>query len=359
MIIGTAREIKNQEYRVGLTPAGVSELVRDGHQVLVEQQAGLGSGFSDDDYRQAGAWLVERSALFAEVELLVKVKEPLPSEYELLRPGQQLFTYLHLAPNPELTAALVSRKVTALAYETLEKDGSTPLLQPMSVIAGRMAPLVGSYWLQRPKGGTGLLPCGMPGVLPARLLVIGAGVVGRNAARVGYGIGMETIVLNRSVNRLQKLDVEFNGNIRTRLLNRAVLLEELRQADLVVGALYATGGRTPVVIDREQLQQMRPGAVIVDVAIDQGGCSVASRPTTHDDPTFVADGVIHYCVANMPGAFPRTATQSLTNATLPYIRQLAKQGLDAALQASAELSSALNIRNGQVVHPALGAAPAS
>lgn len=353
MIVGTAREIKTQEFRVGLTPSGVSELIQDGHQVLVEQGAGNGSGFSDEQYHLAGARLVDRATLFAETELLIKVKEPLPAEYDLLRAGQTLFTYLHLAPNRPLMELLLTRGVTALAYETLKKDDRTPLLSPMSEIAGRMAPLVGSYWLQRPKGGTGILPCGVPGVPPARMVVIGAGVVGRSAARIGHGIGMETVVLNRGVNRLQEIDQEFHGAVRTILLNQSSLTDELQRADLVIGALYATGGRTPQLIDNEKLRQMRPGSVIVDVAIDQGGCSTASHPTTHDDPTFSVEGVIHYCVANMPGAYPRSSTQALTNVTLPYIRQLAHKGVDQAISSSPELASAVNIRQGHIIHPAL------
>lgn len=356
MIIGVAREIKIQEYRVGLTPAGAQQLKGDGHIVLVENNAGVGSGFDDDAYARAGATLVSRNDLFARSELLIKVKEPLPSEYELLQPQQILFTYLHLAPNRPLTNLLLERGITAFAYETLEDAGHTPLLTPMSEIAGRMAPLVGAFYLQRPHGGNGLLPCGVPGVLPARALILGAGVVGQGAARIAVGLGMETIVLNRGSERLRKIDRQFPGTVQTRILNDDALEEELNRADLVIGALYSTGGRTPIVITPPRLLSMQPRAVIVDVSIDQGGCAASSRPTTHDDPVYSVDGILHYCVANMPGAYPRTSTLALTNATLPYIRQLARHGIDAALSTSPPLSSSLNIRNGAIIHPTLAAA---
>ncbi|MBT0664164.1 alanine dehydrogenase [Geobacter pelophilus] len=356
MRVGVAREIKAQEYRVALTPQGVRQLRTDGHEVLVEHGAGVGSGFSDDDYRLAGGALVERAILFGETELLVKVKEPLATECALLRPGQMLFTYLHLAPNRPLVELLLASRVTAFAYETLEKDGRKPLLEPMSEIAGRMAPIMGSYYLQRPQGGNGLLPCGMPGVPPARAVIVGAGTVGAGAARIALGIGMETVVLNRGVERLQQIDQVFRGAVRTRILADDTLHDELSAADIVIGALYATGSRTPVVITGEMLARMKPGAVIVDVAIDQGGCVETSHPTTHDEPVYSVSGIIHYCVANMPGAYPRTSTLALTNATLPYIRILAKSGSAAALQASPELASALNLLDGRIVHQGVAAA---
>jgi alanine dehydrogenase len=356
MIIGVAREIKIQEYRVGLTPSGVHQLSSDGHRLLVEQGAGQGSGFSDDEYSRAGGIVVDRAALFSQAELVIKVKEPLAEEYELLRQGQILFTYLHLAPNRPLAEALLLRRVTAFAYETLEHDGTTPLLAPMSEIAGRMAPLVGSFYLQRPLGGSGILPCGVPGVSPGRALIIGAGVVGQGATRVAHGIGLETVLLNRGSERLREIDREYHGAVKTRTLDPDTLKEEIAGADLVVGAVYATGARTPVIITRELLAGMKQGAVIVDVAIDQGGCVATSRPTTHDDPVFIEYGIIHYCVANMPGAFPRTSTQALTNATLPYIRQLARLGADAAVAGSPELASALNLADGRIIHLGVAAA---
>ena len=356
MIIGVARETKTHEYRVGLTPQGVAQLVRDGHRVLVETAAGKGSGFDDGAYRAAGGDIAGTQAVFADAELLVKVKEPLPSEFHLLHEGQTLFTYLHLAPNPQLVQFLLDRKVTAFAYETLEKAGTFPLLIPMSEIAGRMAPLVGSQFLQRPFGGSGVLPCGVPGIRPARAVIVGAGIVGRNAARTAAGLGLETVVLNRSADRLREIDREFRDAVRTRLLDEWSLLEEAGSADMVIGALYAPGGKTPVVIGRDLLSRMKPGAVIVDVTIDQGGCAETSRPTTHDQPVFSVDGILHYCVANMPGAYPSTSTQALANATLPYIRKLAREGADEAVRTSPELASALNTRHGMIVHPRVAAA---
>lgn len=356
MIVGVAREIKVQEYRVGLTPQGALQLCREGHQVLVERGAGLGSGFNDDLYIRAGGRVVERTTLFGESELIVKVKEPLPVEYDLLRPGQILFTYLHLAPNRQLTELLLERKITAFAYETLEKGGQKPLLAPMSEIAGRMAPLVGCFYLQRPEGGNGLLPCGVPGVQPARAAIIGAGTVGAGAARITAGIGMETVVLNRGIERLRDIDQAFKGVVRSRILDEGSLLEEISAADIVIGALYATGGRTPLIITRDMLAVMKPGAVIVDVAIDQGGCAETSYPTTHDKPVFSLGGITHYCVANMPGAYPRTSTQALANATLPYIRTLARLGVEESVKSSPELASALNLKGGEIIHRGVAAA---
>jgi len=353
MIVGVAKEIKRHEYRVALTPVGAAALAGDGHEVLVEAGAGTGSGFDDGAYREAGAEVCVRAELFARSGLIVKVKEPLPAEFELFREGQVLFTYLHLAPNPVLTESLLARRVTAFGYETLEREGTLPLLVPMSEVAGRMAPLMGSFYLQKIHGGRGVLPCGLPGVLPARALVVGAGVVGANAARVCIGIGMETVVLNRGVERLQRLEELHPGLVRTVILTDAALREELREADLVIGALLVPGGRTPVLIPRELLGTMRRGAVLVDVSIDQGGIAATSRPATHDDPVYEVDGVIHYTVANMPGAYPRTSTLALTNATLPYIRLLAGEGVDAALAKSHELATALNVRDGRIIHPAL------
>lgn len=355
MIVGVAREIKVQEYRVALTPQGAHQLGRDGHQVLVEQGAGLGSGFRDDEYLRTGCRVVERTTLFRESELIVKVKEPLPVEYDLLRPGQILFTYLHLAPNRQLTEQLLERGVTAFAYETLEKGGQKPLLAPMSEIAGRMAPLIGCFYLQRPEGGSGLLPCGVPGVQPARAAIIGAGTVGAGAARIAAGIGMETVVLNRGIERLRDIDQAFKGVVKSRILDDGSLLEEIAVADIVIGALYATGGRTPLIITRDMLAVMKPGAVIVDVAIDQGGCAETSHPTTHDAPVYSVEGITHYCVANMPGAYPRTSTQALVNATLPYIRTLARLGAEEAVKASPELASALNLKGGKIVHKGVAA----
>jgi alanine dehydrogenase len=355
MIIGVPKEIKKAEYRVGMTPYGAEELKREGHTVLVEAGAGEGSGFPDAEYLETDADVVDRDSLFRKADLIVKVKEPLPPEYELLRDGQVLFTYLHLAPNPELTRLLLNRKVTSLAYETLEEDGGLPLLAPMSEIAGRMAPLAGAWCLQRFNGGAGILPTGAKGVRPARVVILGAGVVGTNAARVSIGIEMETVVINRGAARLQRVDELFMGRVRTLSLTAHNIREELRSADLVIGALLVPGGRTPVVITREMLRSMKPGSAIVDVSVDQGGCAETTRPTTHDSPTYEVDGVIHYSVANMPGAYPRTSTLALTEATMPYIRRLAAKGVTVALKEDSSLRSAANTLGGRVVHKALAA----
>jgi alanine dehydrogenase len=356
MVIGIPREIKTHEYRVGMTPAGVTELAREGHTVLVEAGAGDGSGFADDDFERSGAQVVGRDELFGRADFIVKVKEPLPKEYGLLRPGQALFTYLHLATNEALTRLLLERGVTSIGYETLERGGTLPLLAPMSEIAGRMAPLVGAFYLQRIHGGTGVLPTGVAGVSAGKALILGAGVVGSAAARVCVGLGMETTVMNRGVERLQRLDDLFNGRLRTLVLTGEDLAEHVREADLVVGALLVPGGRTPVLISRQILQTMRPGAVIVDVAIDQGGCVATSRPTTHDNPVYEVDGIVHYTVANMPGAYPRTSTLALTNATLPYVRLLAGRGIEGALRDDPALAGALNTWQGGIAHKALAEA---
>ncbi len=351
MIIGIPKEIKKAEYRVGLTPSGAGELKKDGHTVLIERGAGEGSGFLDSDYLEADADIVDRETLFKSSELIVKVKEPLPDEYHLFREGQAVFTYLHLAPNKGLINFLLQKKITGLAYETLERDGSLPLLIPMSEIAGRMAPLIGAFYLQRVHNGRGILFSGMPGVKPARLLIIGAGTVGTASARIGHGLGMEVTVINRGIERLRRIDELFSGNIRTVILNEYNLLKELREADIVIAAVLIPGARTPLIIKREMLQEMKRGSVIVDVSIDQGGCAETSRPTTHEEPVYEVDGVIHYCVSNMPGAYPRTSTIALTNATLPYIKKLAK-GIEEAIK-DPSIKSSLNTYMGEIVHPSL------
>ncbi len=353
MLIGVPKEIKTEEFRVGLTPVGARELVRGGNSVLVETGAGEGSGFPDEEYRKAGAETVSRGAVFERAELIVKVKEPVPPEYPLLREGVALFTYLHLAPNPELARLLLSRQVTGLAYETLERDGRLPLLAPMSEIAGRMAPLMAAFYLQKFKGGSGVLPTGVSGVRPGKVVVLGAGVVGTNAARVGMGLGMETVVINKDTAGLQRIDELFKGRVRTLPMSAHALEEEITDADIVVGAVLVPGGRTPVLITREMLGTMKKGSVIVDVAVDQGGCAETSKPTTHDDPVFVVDGIVHYCVANMPGAYPRTSTLALTNATLPYVRIIAEEGIEKAVQNDPVIKTALNTYRGRIVNKAL------
>ncbi|MBI5640980.1 MAG: alanine dehydrogenase [Nitrospirae bacterium] len=353
MIIGIPGEIRKEEYRVGITPAGVLELKQQGHTVLIEPGAGKGSGFSDEEYLTADADIVEREILFSKAELIVKVKEPLPSEYDLLREGQALFTYLHLAPNPELTDLLLRRKITALGYETLQKDGGLPLLAPMSEIAGRMAPLIGAYYLQACHKGTGVLPSGIAGVKPAKSLILGAGIVGFNAARVSAGIGMETVVMNRGIERMQRLDELFQGSVKTLPLTVSNIETEIRDADIVVGAVLVPGGKTPVLITRRMLKTMKKGSVIVDVAVDQGGVAETSRPAMHDSPVYIVDGVIHYTVANMPGAYPRTSTIALTNATLPYVKSIAGTGIERIIREDPSIKSALNIYMGMIIHKAL------
>lgn len=352
MVIGVPREIKPHEYRVAVTPSGAHELKRDGHRVLVEQGAGVGSGFEDAEYTEAGAEMMDKARLFSEADLILKVKEPLGDEFDMLRERQALFTYLHLAPNPALTALLLRKKVAAFAYETLEEGGGLPLLAPMSEIAGRMSPLVASFFLQKARGGIGVLPTGATGVPPGNMLILGAGVVGTNAARVAHALGMRTTVLNRGIERLRHIDEMFLGEVETMPATEYNLAEALKRADMVVGAVLVSGARAPVLISREMVRSMKRGAVIVDVSIDQGGCAETSRPTTHDDPVYVEEGVIHYTVANMPGAYPRTSTLALTNSTLPYIRKLATLGTERAMGDPA-LQSALNTYEGAIVHGGL------
>ncbi len=353
MIIGVPREIKEEEYRVAVTPFGVRELKRDGHTVLVEPGAGEGSGFSDDEYLGADADIIDRESLFRKADLIVKVKEPLPPEYDLIREGQAIFTFLHLAPNRELTEMLLAGKVVTFGYETLQKDGELPLLSPMSEIAGRMAPIMGTFYLQKIKGGEGILPTGTTGVKPARTLILGAGVVGTNAARVSVGLGMDTVVINKGVERLRKIDEIFMGRVKTLPLTGCDIAGELKEADIVIGAVLVPGGRAPVLISRGMLGIMKKGAVIIDVSVDQGGCVETSRPTTHDNPVYVVDGVIHYAVANMPGAYPRTSTLALTNVTLPYIKTMANRGIEMAIREDPSIKSALNTYSGEVVHKTL------
>ncbi len=356
MIIGVPKEIKKEEYRVGIVPSGVKELKSSGHTVLVEKDAGAGSGFRDDEYLDADADVVERSVLFQKSDLIVKLKEPLPEEYGLLRTGQAIFTYLHLAPNRSLTEFLLEKEIAAIGYETLEKEGGLPLLSPMSEVAGRMAPLMGVYYLQMIHGGTGVLATGVAGVRPAKALILGAGVVGGNAARVCIGLGMDTVVISKGTDKLQRLDELFMGRIHTLPVTAHDVAEEIRDADIVIGAVLVPGGRTPVLITRDMLRSMKKGAVIVDVSVDQGGCTETSRPTTHDNPVYTVDGIIHYTVANMPGAFPRTSTIALTNATLPYIKTIANLGVEKAVGEDPSIKSALNTYRGGIVHKSVAEA---
>lgn len=357
MIVGVPKELKGQEHRVGMTPAGARTLVEDGHRVLVERSAGAGSGLGDDQYRQGGAELVDNPAeLYAEAQLVVKVKEPLPVEWPWLRSGQLLFTFLHLAPEPALAAALQASGCTAIAYETVARaDGSLPLLTPMSEIAGRMAPQVGAHWLQKEQGGKGVLLAGAPGVRPGRVVILGAGTVGSNALRIAVGLGADVTVFDIDPARLALLDDHYGNRIHTLIANSMTIEEEVPRADLLIGAVLVAGGRAPRLVARELVARMEPGSVVVDVAVDQGGCVATIRPTTHADPVYCAEGVLHYGVANMPGAVSRTSTFALTNATLPYVRLLAAGGL-AACRQNPELRAGINVHGGAITHPAVAAA---
>jgi alanine dehydrogenase len=353
MIIGVPKEIKREEYRVGITPAGVKELRKDGHTVLVEESAGQGSGFADNEYLSADADIVLKDTLYQKSHLIVKVKEPLPAEFELFRERQALFTFLHLAPNWQLTNHLLDKEITAMGYETLEKSGGLPLLAPMSEIAGRMAPLMASHYLQMIHGGAGILSTGTAGVKPAKALILGGGVVGSNAARVCIGLGMDTVIINNTIEKLKRIDELFMGRIKTLPSTMHNIEEEIRDADIIIGAVLVPGAKTPVLVNREMLRTMKKGSVIVDVAVDQGGCFETSMPSTHDKPVYQVEGIIHYTVANMPGAYPRTSTLALTNATLPYIKILATMGIERAVRENPPLRSALNIYRGNIVHRGL------
>jgi alanine dehydrogenase len=355
MKIGVPTEIKSDEYRVAVTPAGVRELSEHGHEVLVQAGAGEGSAIRDEDYRAQGAETApDAASVFEAAEMILHVKELQPEEIEMLRPGQLLFTYLHLAPDPEQTRGLCGAGVTAIAYETVEDaHGRLPLLAPMSEVAGKIATQAGAFMLEKPLGGRGILLGGVPGVAAANVMVIGGGVVGMNAAFIAIGMEADVFVYDRSIDRLRELEVIFGGRCSTVYSTRLAVEEMLPSADLVIGAVLVHGARAPYVIRREQLALMKPGAVLVDVAIDQGGCFETSRPTTHRDPTFEVDGITHYCVANMPGAVPITSTYALTNATLPYAIALADLGVDEAIRRDPGLRPGVNVAGGKVTHPAV------
>ncbi|MFB3068965.1 MAG: alanine dehydrogenase [Acidobacteriota bacterium] len=350
MNIGLPKEVKDNEYRVGLVPAGVHALGEDGHTVLVEKGAGLGSGFSDEEYAIAGAQIVESADdLFARSDMVVKVKEPIEEEYPRLREGQILSSYLHLAPLPELTEVLLVKKVIGVAYETIRNEGgSLPLLTPMSEVAGRMSITVGSHYLQKPEGGRGVLLGGAPGVRPAFVLIIGGGTVGINAAKMARGLGAQVCILDVEVDRLRVIDDLFLGQIETLISNTYNIAQLIKGADLVIGAVLIPGANTPKLITREMISSMQPGSVIVDVAVDQGGCCETTRPTTHSEPVYTVDGVVHYCVTNMPGAMPRTSTFALTNATVPYIRKIAGLGMKDAIRDNPLLKDGVNVYKGHV-----------
>ena len=359
MRTGTVREIKDNEYRVGLTPESARELVSHGHQVWVESGAGAGIGASDSDYAAAGAAIQgDAAAVFAACELVVKVKEPQPAERAMLRSGQVLFTYLHLAPDPEQTADLVKRGVTAIAYETVTGPStggghSLPLLNPMSQVAGRLSIQAGATALQKAYGGRGVLLGGVPGVLPGRVLIIGGGVVGFNAAQMAVGMGADVTILDRDPDVLERLSNHFESRAKTRFSNRSTIAQMICEAELVIGAVLVPGAAAPKLVNRAMLSCMKPGAVLVDVAIDQGGCFETSHPTTHTDPTFIVDGIVHYCVANMPGAVARTSTYALNNVTLPHVLRIADLGWREALRANAHLANGLNVHAGQVTYEAV------
>ena len=355
MRVGVPTEIKNNEYRVAITPAGVAELTRRGHEVLIQAGAGDGSAISDRDYKAAGAEVIDTAdQVWAEADLLLKVKEPIEAEYVRMRKGQTLFTYLHLAASKSCTDALMASGTTSIAYETVQTvnpDGSValPLLAPMSEVAGRLSAQVGAYHLMRSHGGRGVLMGGVPGVAPAEVVVVGGGMAGHNAARVASGMGAHVTVFDLNVNTLRKIDGEFSGNIETRYSSTLELEEAVRRADLVIGAVLVPGAKAPKLVTNSTVAQMKSGAVLVDIAIDQGGCFEDSRPTTHDDPTFAVHDTVFYCVANMPGAVPRTSTFALTNATMPYVLKLADKGWQAACAADPALAKGLSTHEGALV----------
>ncbi len=355
MVIGVPKEIKDHETRVGCVPSMITALREHGHEVLVETQAGVGSSIPDDDYAEAGALIINSAGeVWSKSDLVVKVKEPQPSEYQFFRPGLLLFTYLHLAPLPELTEALVSSGVNSVAYETIrEHDNSLPLLTPMSEVAGRMAVQVGAQYLERPNGGRGILVGGIPGVAPANVVVIGGGIVGHNAAKMACGLGANVTIIDRNLNRLRELDDIYFNSIRTLASNTYTIREAVRQADLVVGAVLIPGASAPKLVRRDMISRMRPGSVVVDVAIDQGGCFETSHATTHTDPIYYVDGVLHYCVSNMPAAVPHTSTFGLTNATVPYLLTLADKGLERASEESDAIKEGVNTYHGEITYAAV------
>jgi alanine dehydrogenase len=355
MLIGCPREVKNNEFRVGLTPESVHEMVSHGHEVWIGRGAGAGIGASDEAYQAAGG-VVKGSAeeIFAHCEMIVKVKEPQPGERAMLRKGQVLYTYLHLAPDPEQTADLVKSGVTAIAYETVTgPNHSLPLLKPMSQVAGRMSIQAGATALEKAHGGRGVLLGGVPGVMPGKVVIIGGGVVGFNAAQMATGLGADVTILDRDPEVLERLAIHFESRAKTRFANKANIAASVRDADLVIGAVLVPGAAAPKLVTREMLATMNPGAVLVDVAIDQGGCFETSHPTTHDDPTFVVSGIVHYCVANMPGAVARTSTYALNNVTLPHALAIADMGWKEAMRANPHLANGLNVHAGKVTHGAV------
>lgn len=355
MLVGVPKEIKNHEYRVGLTPAAVKEFVAHGHQVMVETNAGTAIGFTDELYQNAGATIVNSAEqIFAEAEMIIKVKEPQPSECKQLRKGQTLYTYLHLAPDPEQTELLIASGATCIAYETVtDRNGGLPLLAPMSEVAGRMSVQAGAHYLEKAHGGSGTLLGGVPGVAPGKVLIIGGGVVGTQAAKMALGLGADVTILDRSLPRLRQLDDIFNGQVKTVYSTVDAIEHYSANADLVIGAVLIPGAAAPKLLNREHIKNMKPGSVLVDVAIDQGGCFETSKATTHQDPVYIIDDVVHYCVANMPGGVARTSTMALNNATLPFGLALANKGPKRAMLEDIHLLNGLNVHEGKVTYQAV------
>lgn len=357
MKIGVPKEIKDQEYRVSLTPAGAGALHRRGHAVLVEARAGEGSGIPDQAYRAAGARILSKKSLFDQADLILKVKEPLPSEYEFFHPGQILFTYLHLAADRKLFQFLVDREITAIAYETIElPDGARPLLRPMSEVAGRMAALVGAFYLQKKWGGVGLLLSGVAGVRKGKVVVLGGGVVGKNAAQVALALGADVTIVDENSARRSHLDDFFQGRVTTLPPYPDEIAEEVMTSHLAIGAVFRSGDKAPHLVTRRMVSKMQKGSVVVDVSIDQGGCFETSRPTSHSDPIYTAHGVVHYCVPNMPGVVPNTSTYALANETFPYLQMLAELGFEKGVQSDRALARGVNIYRGKVIHPGVAKA---
>ena len=358
MIVGTVRERKNEEFRVALTPASAGDLVRAGHTVLIETTSGVGSHYTDEQYAAVGAEITATmEEVYARAELVCEVKEPQPSEYALIREGQVVFTYLHLAAEPEVARVLVESKCIAIAYETVRlPNGALPLLAPMSEVAGRLAVEEGARFLKRPGPGRGLLLGGIPGVPPAHVLVIGSGNVGRNAVRLAVGMGARVTVVSNAIDQLRDLDQQYAGRVETAISSRGVIADLVRTADLLIGAVLVEGQRAPVVVTREMVRTMQPGSVIVDVAVDQGGCIETTHPTTHDEPIYVDEGVVHYAVPNMPGSVPRTATQILSPLTLPYAMSIANLGVEEAIRRDPALAHGVNVYRGAITHPAVAQA---
>lgn len=354
MLVGVPKEIKNHEYRVGLTPLSVAELTHAGHKVMVQKTAGKGAGFADSDYVNAGGQIIEEAdEIFGQAEMIVKVKEPQPQECQMLRSGQILFTFLHLAPDPDQAEALLASDVVAVAYETVtDRTGKLPILTPMSEVAGRMSIQVAAHYLEKEQGGAGVLLGGVPGVMPGKVTILGAGVAGTNALQMAVGLGANVTVINRSLPHLRALDAFYQGTIQTRLATKSMIEMEVLESDVVIGAVLIPGGVTPNLVTRDMVSDMKPGSVAIDISIDQGGCFETSRPTSHSEPTYVVDDVIHYCVTNIPGAVPKTSTLALNNATLPFILELANSG-EGAFKSNPHLLDGLNIYRGVITHAAV------